>query len=264
MAIQKRAFTLSEVLITMAVIGIISALTIPQMVSNTNKSTIGAAVARGVEAVETGVANIFSVASKRAAGSSDIYNSIASLQVKDIITGIANSGNYLTNGTTLFSVTQGIMGSKEIQNKINYLSKIKEYTGSSTALSASERSNAFPVKIGKNKAIIIQSPMSDNQITTYLNSHPEFSDIPTDLVIGKIYIDGNGEDNPNRLGYDVFLFGITNSGKLVPAGSQAYNNNIFNETVPLYTNSCSGTNVTEAKSCSARLIKDNWKITYMN
>ena len=43
---QKRGFTLAEVLITLGIIGVVSALTAPALSTNTQKAKIGPALAR--------------------------------------------------------------------------------------------------------------------------------------------------------------------------------------------------------------------------
>ncbi len=40
MGINKRAFTLAEVLITLAVIGVVAVLTVPVLISNYNKKSV--------------------------------------------------------------------------------------------------------------------------------------------------------------------------------------------------------------------------------
>jgi len=260
---NKRGFTLGEVVVTIGIIGVVAALTIPQIAKYNSSITNGAAVSRGVQAIETGLANVFAIAQKRTSdNNAGLTNSISALKVKDILDETSDKETYLTKGTQLFGLTRGIMGTKDISSKSTYLTSIRNYNDNNAALDNSQRTNALALCFGKNKFIVITLPIDDAQITTYLSKNTSYTDLPSDAVIEKIYIDANGTDNPNRLGQDVFLFGLTDSGKMVPAGSQAYNNNIFNETIPLYTTACNKTTVTDARACSARLVHDNWKIKY--
>lgn len=55
--IKKKGFTLSEILIAMAVVGVVSTLVIPQLVTNVEKNKTGLYVARTVEQVEIGCQN---------------------------------------------------------------------------------------------------------------------------------------------------------------------------------------------------------------
>ena len=258
---NKQGYSLAEVLIALAIVGVVAALTIPSLVKNTADTSLGPSIGRAVQSVETGLANVFALAQKRAADNDTHFtNSLSALQVKNLFSGAENEDDYLADGTLLFDMTQGIMGCKKIENN-GYLDDIKEYSGN-TKLSSTYNDLDNTVLIfnfEKKQALVMQ--MSISGISEYL-TNIGYKDVPQDVVIGRIFIDGNGKDAPNRLGHDVFLFGLTNSGHLVPAGSEAYNNNIFNETIPLYTEKCAGDNVQDARSCSARLVNDDWKIKY--
>lgn len=251
----KHGFTLGEVLITLGIIGTIAAITMPSIVKFSSTKTIGPMVGRCVQAIEQGISEVFS--------SSNGEKSISALQLKDVIPGSADA-TYLTNGNTLFVSTAGIMGSRQVSaaDRTNYVAKVKVYSGNSNISTLYDNfAQNLVFKFGKSDGYVIPESMNDETVTSYLTTNG-LDDIPGDVVIDRIFIDGNGKSGVNRLGIDVFLFGLTNSGKLVPAGSQAYNNNIFNENIPLYTAACNGTNVTDARACAARMVNDGWKIEY--
>lgn len=52
----NKAFTLSEALIALGIVGVISALTIPALVNSTSRNSVGPALGRAVAAVEAGCA----------------------------------------------------------------------------------------------------------------------------------------------------------------------------------------------------------------
>ncbi|MBE7712012.1 MAG: type II secretion system protein [Cyanobacteria bacterium SIG31] len=54
---EKKGFTLAEVLVALAIAGVIAALVIPQLAKNINKSKTAATLARAVEQVETAAMN---------------------------------------------------------------------------------------------------------------------------------------------------------------------------------------------------------------
>ena len=54
----RPAFTLVETLIAMAIIGVIAAITIPQVVKNMNKNQSAIVLARAVEQINLGCQNI--------------------------------------------------------------------------------------------------------------------------------------------------------------------------------------------------------------
>ena len=59
MTILKKGFTLAEILITVGIIGVLATITMPNLIIDVDKNTRGAAVARGVQLTETGIANVF-------------------------------------------------------------------------------------------------------------------------------------------------------------------------------------------------------------
>ncbi len=52
---KKKGFTLTEVLITLGIIGVIAALTIPQLYNNTSNAHLGAQLANAVSTLENGI-----------------------------------------------------------------------------------------------------------------------------------------------------------------------------------------------------------------
>ncbi len=55
---SKKGFTLTEVLLAMAVVGVISAMVLPQLVKSTNKDKTGTLLGKAVEQIELGCQNM--------------------------------------------------------------------------------------------------------------------------------------------------------------------------------------------------------------
>ena len=78
----------------------------------------------------------------------------------------------------------------------------------------------------------------------------------------------SGIAKPNKKGRDIFAFGLTTKGKLVPAGTkkvQEFTANVTNDlgsSVPLAEDGCKDGNITNGWSCTARVIQDGFKINY--
>ena len=79
-----------------------------------------------------------------------------------------------------------------------------------------------------------------------------------DSIISRVIIDANGAAKPNTFGKDVFIFGLTNSGTLIPAGTQKYAD--FDSKIP--ADGCSGSSVGNGTACAARVMADKWEIKY--
>lgn len=254
----KEGFTLAEMLITLSLIGVLAALTLPSVMKNTGSAKISASLCRAVEEVETSIANIFADARTKNSAF-DVKNSISALQVKDILDD-SNNNSYLADGDILFSTTNAMLGTLPVSN--SYLRSVTNYNGSTLLTSTYSNFGSYPAyKFSKRNSIIIPETIDSSNIDNYLTTNG-LSDLPPDVVIQRIFVDANGEERPNSIGKDIFLFGLTDSGHMIPAGTQAYNNNIFNETIPLYTISCNGNSVSDGRSCAGRVASDKWKINY--
>ena len=69
-------------------------------------------------------------------------------------------------------------------------------------------------------------------------------------VFVDVLIDANAESSPNTLGEDVYLFHLTNAGKLVPHGLDNDDH---------YTVNCSDDNIADGLACAARLVADGYR-----
>ena len=67
-------------------------------------------------------------------------------------------------------------------------------------------------------------------------------------MIVEMFVDVNGFDKkPNQYGKDVFIIKILNDGRVVPNGEAS---------------DCTKDDIGDGKSCAARIVADNYKITY--
>ena len=55
---KKIGFTLPEVLVALTIVGVIAAITIPQVVSNVEKKKVGPSLGRSVEQIDLGSQNL--------------------------------------------------------------------------------------------------------------------------------------------------------------------------------------------------------------
>ena len=176
------AFTLAEVLLVLSIIGIISALTIPAVIKNTQNKELESAFKKSYS-------NLIAA-----------YNKASINNPQTDYTGTVNYYSELAEAIYAeFSIAKRISASEA--NK--YEEKIKTYTlknGLIPQCSQLFLHNGKAIKTASGSAISIIYNCSSNWIT----------------------IDTNGIDKkPNAYGHDVFLFMISNSGKLAPASTEA-------------------------------------------
>lgn len=232
--INKKGFTLAEVLITLGVIGLVAALTLPSMYNNYQKALIGKTLARSVELVEQGMLNIRQEAQLNSE-TGDTFETLSSIKKSDL----GLSGNvYITNDNAFYNSTKSFLG---IENSDYDTKNISAFAGN---LDTNLKSLYTAYKFNKLNAIV-----AFQNKTGIITSHD---------IISRVIIDANGAAKPNTFGKDVFIFGLTNSGTLIPAGTQKYAD--FDSKIP--ADGCSGSSVGNGTACAARVMADKWEIKY--
>lgn len=197
---KKYAFTLAEVLITLSIIGIVAAMTLPSLVNKVKYKEL-----------ETALNKNYSILQQ-------------ALQRAQIDTGeVIRPANYQNTGGSARAPIKQLL--------LKYIIKAKDCgTGTeqgacveNTGLSGSENVKEI-YRNYNNKNGIYYYLMDDGQFITSDGTLflIENSATSTSSVL-PIYItvDVNGiKKRPNRWGYDLFTFELTNSGKLLPMGAE--------------------------------------------
>ena len=246
---KLKAFTMLEAIVTVIIVGIVAALTLPTLSKNINNEINCSQLGKNINLIQNGIAEMMQYAQNKSEDATAIQN-LGAIQVKDLFTNPPEGeslNSYMADGQRLFSITGGFLN---VSEAINYdINAITDYSGN--PVDENILSDCQTYQFNKNKAVIIFQSISNVVENTDDND-----------VITRILIDTNGNATPNRIGNDIFLFGLTNSGHMVPAGSDAYNNNIFGENINSYKEDCQNGEINTGLSCSARVIADNWKIKY--
>lgn len=272
---MKKGFTVTEILITIGIVGVVAALVLPNMVSKINRSTVGITLARAVELTEKGFGDMLNVARENATrvGIDDpaSISTISSLTVN-----MLNPQDWQDAHNAIDNFN--ILESNDNHNPLSRV--IRSYIGIEPV------NNNYTLPNGDANAAVFQFKKL-NAYLIFINAgnNNNIADNP-DVVIRRIYFDTNGENPPNTFGEDIFLFGLTDSGHLVPAGSQAYTVNLWDDpdhpTVPVLGSdddqqTCIGSAIPPAVSggpfnpgdnssarlsCTARVVRDGWRVNY--
>ncbi len=241
---KKRAFTLAETLITLAIIGIVASLIMPGLRNSMSRDTKALSLARTVELFHNGISEIFNEVHMNNTESSPATE-LVSIELKDLFND--DTDGYLIDGTNLMDKTMGLMGTEEVNDYDTSL--IRDYSGNEVNDYILKNLKTYRFK-KLNSVIMLQSTGGAN-----------IGLAPKDTGLCRVLIDVNGNKAPNRIGNDIFLFALANNGQLVPAGSDAYNNNIFMDNFETYQEACQD-NIDTGLSCAARVMADGWKINY--
>lgn len=237
--ITKKGFTLAEVLISMAIVGVVAAITVPSLIYSTSNKNLGNALARSVELIQQGFTNIKTEAQKNSE-EGDAFENLSMIKKSDL----GLDGNaYITDDNSFYNDTQSFLGTEESNYDID---SIKNYSGGNVANDLTSDFTAYKFK--KANTVVMFQNVTNNDMANADNN----------TIISKVLIDANGSTGPNRFGKDVFLFGLTNAGVLIPAGTEQYHD--FDNTVT--EGACSGASIGDGTACAARVMADKWEIKY--
>ena len=233
-------FTLAEVLITLGIIGIISALTIPTLVSDSENRAHAAKLSSTITSVE---------------------DAFASMMASDAVQDFAETTFYRADSAADRAANLGL------HIKLSgSASSFDNYYGDDTEITTLDNESLLPnfdmIFQLKNGALLFyyEDPDSINRRAA------EDEGLAINERVGTLAIDVNGGEGPNRWGRDFFQFLIGSDGMLYPAGSLTYAmligstaNDIWSES-GAYTECIPGGSRTQG--CTARLIENNYKIDY--
>lgn len=254
---NKKAFTLTEIMLTIAVIGVVAAITIPVMYRDILKTKY-----------ITGGKKVFSsytIFLKKIAADKECENDLR-------CTGIFGSG---TNNQTLGDELTKYM---KIEKKCGISTDQNcwpsgtndNFDGSSATIkNFNTDPNFYKYKTVDGMSFAIHNYTSDYNPDCNNNGSSGLLGSESYLVqtCAIIYVDTNGQVPPNTLGKDTFIFYITNGKgpQLYPAGGKDdkvsgdfdywnYNNQ----------NRCSKTGSKEGKYCTGRLVENGWEMDYFD
>ena len=250
---KKFGFTLAEVMVALALIGVITSLTIPTFIASNRNRTNGAKAATMISAVENAFTSMIAAEAVQNLGETAFGGTPSA----------ANLGRYI-----------------KIQNSSE---DMLDYYGADNPfrlISINERWNNFAAEIiyeTKNGALLI----FDGRQRTVTQDKINETGGTIDSSLGFLTIDINGSEPPNVWGRDAFYFAIGNDGLLYPAGSKNFS--ILESEGDTATNTwdalganagnnpstdfrCNNGNDGNAGfkgvGCTARLIQNNFEVDY--
>ena len=172
---NKKAFTLAEILITLGIIGIVSAMTMPSLIQNyREKQTV------------TAVKKAYSEFSQAYAMTVQEYDSLANLVDK-------NKSLKANALTTYQEVTKHMKKVKTCDTDRNCMGE-----------SYSSLTGITNTDVGNSNNYNIQSGILADGTSFWILSNFRSNGVYN----GQIFVDINGHKRPNRLGVDSFLFGL--------------------------------------------------------
>lgn len=194
---QEQAFTLAEVLITLGIIGVVAALTLPSLINRTKNRELHTAFLKTFSELNQ-------VAQKYYADMGETVTDTSFATQSNLADEIMTK--YYKGST---KITSNGMGTDDGNG--NFLAFYSIRTLSGKAYSGGANS------LGKNSSFICDnSPFYQTASGAVII----FNDNATgeDQTGPVVCVDVNGQKAPNRYGMDYFLFAFTKDGKVVPMG----------------------------------------------
>ncbi len=251
--IRQAAFTLAEVLITLGIIGVVAAMTMPALISNYQKTVYVNRLKKSVSVIENGFKMI-----------------------------LADDGVDKLTDTGLFSTFSFIGGGAVNLKFAAYMDKyfkvidnntvdLKNYKYLNSVGPGSNPRSNFILEDGSyfmfNSLYNTPTSLSEENCKKVKELGGNFCE----FAIEQLYIDVNGSKRPNEFGRDLFQFMVSNDGRLIPYGSK--DAALFEEQVEISSNlhywrnsaADSGCNMKKrgtGSGCAARVIENGWKMDY--
>lgn len=253
---KKIGFTLAEVIITLGIIGVVSTLTAPSLVSSYQKTKVGPTLRKFINTIENANQSILM---------ESMVNDLS------IAVGSDNAGIYLQS---LQNHVKGRFVGAGITGIDSNAKTPTAYDGSS---SVPTPSFVFQFQDGSSLSGTSNGEVIPPPQTTPPPSYPA----PTATVQAftfqaspaykgpytgnYFYYDINGFQNgPNKMGRDVFAFIIDKSGSVIPYGSKLahdiYNTPYWNTTKT--DAACSSSSVSGGLTCAGSVIDNNGDVIY--
>jgi len=263
---KKFGFTLAEVLITLAIIGIVAALTIPVLMASYQKTQYVTQLKKFYTTFQNGT---------------KIY--------------MQNDGCNTLSCTGVFDGAVNMGGNWETQVR-NYVDKsfkvLKYYSSGSDELNAEVTSNLASSMIELTRVTRFSGMYSFSTVDGMLVGidDPDWgncngSELPS-AICATVDVDTNGIKGPNVWGRDTFEFALTNDGSLTPLYSQQYAKAqaAGNESMPWLYDMLMNSNYwakspgmcgepgkitinpttdeINGNACAARIIEEGWEMNY--
>lgn len=225
-------FSLSEALIALTIVGVIAAITIPNVVASYQKQTMLTLLQKTYHELNENLTILHTEAYNKT-----FYQSLLSLQGRTV----ANTAGKFFIGDT---------------NNDPYYNIIKDCETTAQPCFAASYSN-----INGNTT---QAFSCNNGYNVILKSGTAMCIIPADGgQPAKVHIDVNGQDNPNIGGRDMFTFYIYDDYSI--DDKDITPDKIKNDTAEtarndLFTASCLSSTIGEG--CFGKILNDNWKMNY--
>lgn len=261
---RKNAFTLAEVLITLGIIGVVAALTLPSLVANYRKQQYVNSLKVGYSILNNGFRTMMA---------DENVDDIEDSELFSVIKSVGSDTDTVASEQAAAKVLSKYFQKARLISRADLRTKsaCKDLVGKGPRFwnlgdktqCSGNYNMQYALPNGMTMSIFLQpcsnSSLSDAEIAAAGGKMTKFC--------GMIDLDINGEREPNQWGRDGYRFFITQSGVVVPFGGKdhlIYSGKVDSESQKNYINTnCNPKSQTSnGRACAARVIENGWKMDY--
>lgn len=279
---KKKGFSLTEVLLSLLIIGIVSAITIPTLTKNFKYRSFAKKLAVIKSDVETALSSMIAIEGVNDLSETTFgryYISSASASEIDFVNNQILLANSLPKGYVItgfaadsedpnYEVIDALKNQNKSLGQAQLMRHLKvQSAGSINDLYNNNPEFAFPFNLISGGAIAVADTgsfrLKNGAFLIYESGFVERDNISS---IGKMYIDVNGSSTPNTIGRDIFVFRVGSDGILYPAGGRTYSILDTGEDNHLWatdnTTDYGCNNNAMGLGCTARLIENGYNVDF--
>lgn len=230
-------FTLAEVLITLGIIGVVAAMTLPVLIQNYRKTVIVNSLKKNYSLINTA-----SQKSRQAHGDIPSWEGFVNPSWWPPLLLCENNKcdkfmkNFLSDVKTIKVFAARSNDNKKLQ-----------FCGSSNLYQSFHKIGTLGLPTGDGRINYSSALLPDGSCWLFLFTGTTDCNIGTNKFMN-IYIDVNGPNKkPNRLGIDTFMFDLLINGSIIPHEANDCDANSNNDTG-------------RGTGCAAKIMKDGWQI----
>jgi len=238
---KQHGFTLAEILITLSIVGVIAALTMPTLVTGSRNQANASKLSATVSSLENAFAEIIG------------HDAVTDIYETEIWTDAGGSGSEIAKGLGNF-IQCSLYSGKDFYSgqSVKQLDKSEGTTPGGTILMLKSGAAVFLSDITK-------EPSDDSAEVTASGSSLH-------SPAATVTIDVNGADVPNTYGRDIYFYKLGDNGHLYPYGGRDVSVTLTKDTSKgLWDTSGSSYSCLSGSNgmgCAARLAAENYRMNY--
>lgn len=246
---MKKGFTLVEVVLTLSIIGVIAATTIPTMIHYTNKKATIEQLKKSAATLNQAIYNATITNGELNTWSwqtdDGIFNIMQNVITPRLNVGYMCSGSTGTNSHCVYKI-QTLGGNEEDIDKA-FIAKTRVLLNDGSLVAFTDANSFLSPDSSEG------DDGDDDSIDKPTNSVCNWGGNPKTLC-GVFMVDVNGNKKPNMVGKDIFYYGVYLSGTVLPYGA--------NEGDEFIEQNC--TAGSSGTTCAAKITRNSWDVCYSN